>query len=285
MQEEKSVLSENKLLKEFLAYKKQVENLSDRSIKHYSFILSKIPMLDNLEADDILRYVNSLKKKNGSEYSATYKNNVKMIFRSFLCWRKGNLTKEEKIKLKGLTETKYRIAQWLTEKEVTKMVYGAENILDRLVISFLASTGWRGYNLTLLKRENIDFRGKIIHPPEKEDKKVERIRKLTDKLAEIIKEYFKTYGEPKIGKILFFDDERKPLNVRDLRYIVERVSKQTIGRMVRPHTLWHYYISQYYLKNKRDYVKTKRHTGLSDAALCRYIDTLETKSEEDIDMF
>lgn len=272
----KSVLTQNKEVLTFLEEK----NISKTSEKQYHYVLSqfepylKDKTIDDLEVVDIVKYCKSLK---GEGVSDSTINNRKMILRSFLVWIKKQkneeITKEDLDEIKGLLKIPERAVQWLNKEEVLKSIRNAKDILDKAFISFAALTGYRRSNIINLRKKHVQLRDKTIISP-KVGAKGETSRRITDPLYEVLSEYIDSLGKKLKPNDYFFQKDGKKLTPRKIETIIRRNTK-LLGRKITCHFYRHAYITNFYIQNDRDYIRTKEHTGLSDKALSRYINVVQ----------
>lgn len=134
-----------------------------------------------------------------------------------------------------------KLPTFLTEEEVIKLINSPndKNLIgyrDKLILTFLYSTGMRVSEIVSLKVSQLDLdKGEVIITGKG---KKDRIVFLTDEIKDMIKIYLDK--RRKKSNVLFLNRNGKPLTDKGIRLLVEKYAKRVVPyKKVTPHTLRH----------------------------------------------
>ena len=140
---------------------KQLEGLSQESIKYYKLVLSwmkddiDVPILATT-ADDLREWLATYQKR--KKPSKVTINNMRRVLSSFFGWleNEDHISKSPVRRIKNI-KTDKTIKKVLSDKEIDNLRDVCMNTRDKAIIDLLASTGMRVGELVRLNREDINF--------------------------------------------------------------------------------------------------------------------------------
>ena len=213
---------------------------SDNTIKTYTEALKSFLLffntkpIEEITNEDIIIYNNEfiLKNKLSASYQNQIVNAVKLFFRTIV----NKMMNQELIhRPKG----EKKLPNVLSKEEV-KLILGAlSNIKHKTMLSLIYSCGLRRSELLKLKPSDIDSKRNIIIVRAAKGKK-DRIVPLSDKILEMLREYYKTH-KPKTW-LFEGQNENQPYDERSLSNVLKQaLAKTNIKKPVSLHWLRHSY--------------------------------------------
>lgn len=233
-----------KLLRAFVVSKK-VNGASDKTLKHYAFILRQFfrkteKNADQCNPNDIRLYF--AKREIDDKVSAVTRNNERSVLCSFYSW----LNDEEIIpynpmrkipKIKAKKEQK----KAFSEMELEKIRRGCKSEKETAIIEILISTGCRVSELCGIKLEEIDGDSVLVHGKGNKDRTVY----LTAKARIAIDEYIKTdyfQKRHKLGSPYLFaggkfseDEHLNQMGQTTVELLTKRIGKENGIDKCHPH--------------------------------------------------
>jgi tyrosine recombinase XerC len=199
---------------------------------------------NNLNYIDISRnslrgFLIELKEKGLDKRSISRKISSIRSFYRFLM--KEGIIEKNPLTTLELPKVDKKLPTFLTEEEVIKLINSPndKNLIgyrDKLVLTFLYSTGMRVSEIVSLKVSQLDLdKGEVIITGKG---KKDRIVFLTDEIKDMIKIYLDK--RRKKSNVLFLNRNGKPLTDKGIRLLVEKYAKKVVPyKKVTPHTLRH----------------------------------------------
>ena len=232
---------------DFLLYMEKLKNSSKHTVRAY-----KRDLLDfyeylkrnNLNYIDISRnslrgFLIELKEKGLEKRSISRKISSIRSFYRFLM--KEGIIEKNPLTTLELPKVDKKLPTFLTEEEVIKLINSPndKNLIgyrDKLILTFLYSTGMRVSEIVSLKVSQLDLdKGEVIITGKG---KKDRIVFLTDEIKDMIKIYLDK--RRKKSNVLFLNRNGKPLTDKGIRLLVEKYAKKVVPyKKVTPHTLRH----------------------------------------------
>ncbi|MDT7831068.1 tyrosine-type recombinase/integrase [Flavobacteriaceae bacterium S356] len=221
---------------EFLLFLKR-KRYSENTIKTYCSFLSEFigfispKLLDNVEFEDIKRYINFLvnSKRVSSSTQNQAINALKCYYQNMLRWERFAISIERPRKEKKLPKV-------LSEQEVLKMIQVCDNLKHKLILSLLYSAGLRMSELLGLKKEDILYDKNLIFVRNGKGKK-DRTMVLSDRIQQLLSIYLDTF-KPKY--FLFESLKRTKYSSSSVNKIVKSMAKKAgIHKNVSAHMLRH----------------------------------------------
>lgn len=218
-----------------------IKNYSTKTEKSYlhhldlflNFLSSN--KIKDIDQNVLLNYFNYLKQTKNFSYSSM-KQALASIRFLFLDVLKKEVDFDFFIKMKKPNS----LPNILTTEEVKSIINSVENLKHRAIISTIYSCGLRISEAVNLEIKDIDSKAmtiKIVNAKGKND----RIVMLSEKLLELLREYFKEY-RPKI--YLFEGQFGKKYSARSIQQIFNNAVKKTkIKKKVTVHSLRHSFAS------------------------------------------
>lgn len=218
-----------------------IKNYSTKTEKSYlhhldlflNFLSSN--KIKDIDQNVLLNYFNYLKQTKNFSYSSM-KQALASIRFLFLDVLKKEVDFDFFIKMKKPNS----LPNILTTEEVKSIINSIENLKHRAIISTIYSCGLRISEAVNLEIKDIDSKAmtiKIVNAKGKND----RIVMLSEKLLELLREYFKEY-RPKI--YLFEGQFGKKYSARSIQQIFNNAVKKTkIKKKVTVHSLRHSFAS------------------------------------------
>jgi integrase/recombinase XerD len=203
------------------------------ALKSFLFFFNTKP-IEEITNEDIIIYNNDfiLKNKLSASYQNQIVNAVKLFFRTII----NKMMNQELIhRPKG----EKKLPNVLSKEEV-KLILGAlSNIKHKTMLSLIYSCGLRRSELLKLKPSDIDSKRNIIIVRAAKGKK-DRIVPLSDKILEMLREYYKTH-KPKTW-LFEGQNENQPYDERSLSNVLKQaLAKTNIKKPVSLHWLRHSY--------------------------------------------
>jgi tyrosine recombinase XerC len=199
---------------------------------------------NNLNYIDISRnslrgFLIELKEKGLEKRSISRKISSIRSFYRFLM--KEGIIEKNPLTTLELPKVDKKLPTFLTEEEVIKLINSPndKNLIgyrDKLILTFLYSTGMRVSEIVSLKVSQLDLdKGEVIITGKG---KKDRIVFLTDEIKDMIKIYLDK--RRKKSNVLFLNRNGKPLTDKGIRLLVEKYAKKVVPyKKVTPHTLRH----------------------------------------------
>jgi tyrosine recombinase XerC len=199
---------------------------------------------NNLNYIDISRnslrgFLIELKEKGLDKRSISRKISSIRSFYRFLM--KEGIIEKNPLTTLELPKVDKKLPTFLTEEEVIKLINSPndKNLIgyrDKLILTFLYSTGMRVSEIVSLKVSQLDLdKGEVIITGKG---KKDRIVFLTDEIKDMIKIYLDK--RRKKSNVLFLNRNGKPLTDKGIRLLVEKYAKKVVPyKKVTPHTLRH----------------------------------------------
>lgn len=154
----------------------------------------------------------------------------------------------------------------LTREEVEKMFSSLERVRDILILKTLYFTGLRVNELIQLRKEDINFKEKVIRIRAETTKtRQEAMQPIPKKLIDALENWCKNFKEE---EILF------PITKQRVWQLVKRAAKKAgINKNVHPHTFRHTYATHIY-EEMNDLGKVQellRHKSLSSTGIYKHL--------------
>lgn len=219
-----------------------IETYSVALITFLSFVKDK--SLLEIDTDDLLRFNNEyiLARNLSESYQSQAVNAVKLFF--------GRMQKRQLV-LEDITRPKKskRLPNVLSKEEVRAILESPRNLKHRAMLSLIYACGLRCGDLLRLVPANVDAKRHILILQKGKGNK-DRIAPLSEKVLQLLREYFKAY-RPK--KYLFEGDkEGEPYSERSLQRVLKNAAeKAKVRKPVTLHWLRHSYAT-HLLENGTD---------------------------------
>jgi site-specific recombinase XerD len=234
-------LSETHLHK-LQAFKIWLENqrYSPNTIKTYTETLSVFfryyhqKSISELSTQDIVAFNNNYIIKQGHSYS--YQNQFVNALKLFYSKIEKQVINPELI-MRPRGEKK--LPNVLSKEEVKKILESLQNIKHKAMLSLIYACGLRRGELLRIKPQDILSDRKLLHIKQSKGKK-DRIVPMSDKLLEMLREYYKTYKP----KVWLFEGQQAgdPYSEKSLESVLKQaVTKANINKPVTLHWLRHSY--------------------------------------------
>ena len=254
-----------------------LKNYSDKTEKaylhHLTLFLDFISSakISEVDSKDLLHYFNHLKENKNYSYSAMKQALASVRF-LFLDVLRKDIDFDFFVKMKKPNN----LPNVLTTDEVITIINSISNLKHRAIISTIYSCGLRISEVINLKISDIDSSAmtiKIVNAKGKND----RIVMLSEKLLDLLREYFKQY-KPKV--YLFEGQSGGKYSARSIQQVFnDAVKKAKIRKKVSVHTLRHSFAS--HLLNAGTDVKFIRellgHKHLSTTQIYTHITPVSVK--------
>lgn len=225
-----------KEFREWLEYRRY----SERTIKNYysllEFFFAHFPEVSvkDIDAPTIISFVREHVLK--YNFSASYQNLLTSALKLFYL-----RIEDRDLELRDLPHVRQpkTLPQVLSKEQVKRMIEGTANLKHRAMLSAIYSCGLRAGELLKMKPHHIDSDRLTIRIEQAKGKK-DRVVPLSERLLELLREYYKAY-RPK--KYLFEGQMAgQPYNMRSLQQIVRQAAARAgITRKVTSHWLRHSY--------------------------------------------
>jgi integrase/recombinase XerD len=190
--------------------------------------------ISEIKNDDVVVFNNHyiLGKKLSASYQNQIVNGIKLFFRT---------VEETKLNPDLVHRPKRSkvLPNVLSKEEVKAILEASSNVKHRTILSLIYSCGLRCGEALRLKPEHIDSKRKLLIIKNSKGKK-DRIAPLSEKIIELLREYYKAY-KPK--KFLFEGQYAgEPYDARSLQQVLKRsIEKAKIRKPVTLHWLRHSY--------------------------------------------
>jgi tyrosine recombinase XerC len=205
----------------------------------YEFVKKNNFDYKTISRNSLRSFLIELKEKGLDKKSISRKISSIRSFYKFLL-KDGVIDKNPLITLE-LPKVDKKLPTFLTEEEVMKLLNSPNDktllgFRDKLILTFLYSTGMRVSEIISLKLSQLDLdKGEVIITGKG---KKERVIFITQELKEMINEYLKR--RKKNSNVLFINRNGMPLTDKGIRLIVEKYAKKVVPyKKVTPHTLRH----------------------------------------------
>lgn len=234
-------------INDFLVYIEKLKNCSKHTLRaykrdlldYYEFIKKNDLDYKTISRNSLRGFLIDLKEKGLDKKSISRKISSIRSFYKFLL-KDGVIDKNPLITLE-LPKVDKKLPTFLTEDEVMKLINSPNDktllgYRDKLILTFLYSTGMRVSEIISLKLSQLDLdKGEVIITGKG---KKDRVVFITQELKEMIKEYLSR--RKKNSNVLFINRNGKPLTDKGIRLLVEKYAKLVIPyKKVTPHTLRH----------------------------------------------
>jgi integrase/recombinase XerD len=190
--------------------------------------------ISEIKNDDVVVFNNHyiLGKKLSASYQNQIVNGIKLFFRT---------VEETKLNPDLVHRPKRSkvLPNVLSKEEVKAILEASSNVKHRTILSLIYSCGLRCGEALRLKPEHIDSKRKLLIIKSSKGKK-DRIAPLSEKIIELLREYYKAY-KPK--RFLFEGQYAgEPYDARSLQQVLKRsIEKAKIRKPVTLHWLRHSY--------------------------------------------
>jgi integrase/recombinase XerD len=213
---------------------------SDNTIKTYCEALKtflyyfKEKPVGTINNQDIISFNNDyiILKKLSSSYQNQVVNAIKLFFKTIA-------GQQINVELIHRPKGKKTLPNVLSKEEVKMILESLQNIKHRTMLSLIYACGLRRSELLNLKSNDILSDRLLLHIKQSKGKK-DRIVPLSNKLLEMLREYYKTYKP----KVWLFEGQQagEPYSEKSLESILKQaVSKACINKPVTLHWLRHSY--------------------------------------------
>ncbi|MDI6861640.1 MAG: tyrosine recombinase XerC [Caldisericia bacterium] len=234
-------------INDFLVYMEKLKNSSKHTLRaykrdlldFYEFVKKNNFDYKTISRNSLRSFLIELKEKGLDKKSISRKISSIRSFYKFLL-KDGVIDKNPLITLE-LPKVDKKLPTFLTEEEVMKLLNSPNDktllgFRDKLILTFLYSTGMRVSEIISLKLSQLDLdKGEVIITGKG---KKERVIFITQELKEMINEYLKR--RKKNSNVLFINRNGMPLTDKGIRLIVEKYAKKVVPyKKVTPHTLRH----------------------------------------------
>lgn len=241
-------------ISDFIYYLTDNLRLSENTIEAYKSDLyqyqdflhkyEKINNVDEIEREDILKYLESLKRKDLSKRSISRKLVAIKDFHKFL--ENEGITNENPAKLIETPKASKPLPVVLTVDEVSKMISSIDgteplDLRNRAMMETLYASGLRISELLALKLQDLHLMEKYMTIVGKGNK--ERMVPLGEMAVSALRKYLKD-GRPYISKeqsnYLFFNYKGEPMSRQGFfKYIKKLAQENGIEKTISPHTIRH----------------------------------------------
>lgn len=203
--------------------------------------------VEEIERDDIIKYIDSLKRKKLSKKSIARKVVAIKDFHKFLA----DNNHIENIALRiDSPKTDKKLPTVLSIDEVNKMINSIDkedpiSLRNRAMIELLYGSGLRISELLGLKLQDIHLKERYLSVIGKGDK--ERLVPIGEMSLIAVRKYLeKAYNElcPKNGNLLFYNYKKEPLSRQSVFKFIKKLAEENgIEKEISPHTLRHSFAS------------------------------------------
>jgi integrase/recombinase XerD len=213
---------------------------SDNTIKTYCEALKtflyyfKEKPVGTINNQDIISFNNDyiILKKLSSSYQNQVVNAIKLFFKIIA-------DQQINVELIHRPKGKKTLPNVLSKEEIKMILESLQNIKHRTMLSLIYACGLRRSELLNLKSNDILSDRLLLHIKQSKGKK-DRIVPLSNKLLEMLREYYKTYKP----KVWLFEGQQagEPYSEKSLESVLKQaVSKACINKPVTLHWLRHSY--------------------------------------------
>lgn len=213
---------------------------SDNTIKTYCEALKtflyyfKEKTVGTINNQDIINFNNDyiIDKKLSSSYQNQVVNAIKLFFKTIA-------GQQINVELIHRPKGKKTLPNVLSKEEVKMILESLQNIKHRTMLSLIYACGLRRSELLNLKSNDILSDRLLLHIKQSKGKK-DRLVPLSNKLLEMLREYYKTYKP----KVWLFEGQQagEPYSEKSLESVLKQaVSKACINKPVTLHWLRHSY--------------------------------------------
>lgn len=218
-----------------------------------------------VESVDVMRFLNYLREE--KNYSDNGIGSVRRVMSAYFGKHMG-----KDIMRKIPIKRSRHLPVVLTREEIKKLIGGARNEKERLIIEFLYSTGVRVSEAVATERQHIDKSRGLLRVRGKGDK---------DRYTIIPLDWLQRYGKgwkKKKQRFLFAKKNNKPYRVLTFERIVKRAAGNArLRKRVTPHTLRHSFATHLLERgeNIRKIQKLLGHASLATTQLYTEVSTKE----------
>jgi integrase/recombinase XerD len=213
---------------------------SDNTIKTYCEALKtflyyfKEKPVETINNQDIISFNNDyiILKKLSSSYQNQVVNAIKLFFKTIA-------GQQINVELIHRPKGEKTLPNVLSKEEVKLILESLQNTKHKAMLSLIYACGLRRGELLRIKPQDILSDRKLLHIKQSKSKK-DRIVPLSDKLLEMLREYYKTYKP----KVWLFEGQQagEPYSEKSLESLIKQaVSKASINKPVTLHWLRHSY--------------------------------------------
>ncbi|MFP4462079.1 MAG: site-specific tyrosine recombinase/integron integrase [Thermotogota bacterium] len=208
----------------------KLRGFSPKTIQTYTFPVKKyLAFIDKMRLspchESVKTYLLSLNHSTNS--CRIHHAALKFFFESVL----GKAFENTAVPLMRKSQTLPKV---LSKKEIKVMIKNTRNIKHRLLIKLLYSTGLRLQELVNLKREDIDFKRKLINVNRGKGRK-DRVTLLSESIKEDLIEYL---ARTEFNTRYLFEGRKGKYSKKSVQKILETQGKH-INKKVTPHMLRH----------------------------------------------
>lgn len=283
----------------FLQHLEQEYQYSDNTIAAYrndlgqflTFIeeqqAAPLPGWDQVSRDRIESYLAYMKTKPQPYASSTIARKVAAIKSFFNYLSSRQIIADNPALDIDSPKVKKRLPQTLTPEEVDRLLeapgtgHSPKNLRDQALLRVLYSTGMRVSEVVSLQLDDVDFTGKVLHPPGKESDL--REIPLEDETAVLLEDYL-VQSRPQLAKdeserALFLNHRGEKLTRQGLWLIIKGYAKQVnLESEVTPHTLRHSFAA-HRLGQGTDLEEIQRLLGHANISTTQIYTQLESAQE------